>query len=98
MNLIDADKFLNEQIRRCHCIPLVGSCDKDSESLKLLLDQASTIDPVVHGRWLSAGERDVYFCSECDEEYVVFDNRPEDVFRFCPHCGAKMDGGMRCGA
>lgn len=49
---------------------------------------------VVHGRWVSvAGKRD-RICSRClrNEPYKNADDDAE-VFEFCPHCGAKMDGG-----
>lgn len=44
--LIDADAFLAREIKRCHCVPLVGSSDRDYESLKLLLQQEPTVDAV----------------------------------------------------
>lgn len=49
---------------------------------------------VVHGRWVSvAGKRD-RICSRClrNEPYKNADDDAE-VFEFCPHCGAIMDGG-----
>lgn len=52
------------------------------------------VAPVVHGRWVSvAGKRD-RICSWClhNEPYKNADDDAE-VFEFCPHCGAKMDGG-----
>lgn len=51
------------------------------------------VAPVVHGRWVSvAGKRD-RICSRClhNEPYKNADDDAE-VFEFCPHCGAKMDG------
>ena len=44
--LIDADEFLKWVVKRFKCVPLVGSCDNDSESMKLLLAQAPTVDAV----------------------------------------------------
>lgn len=58
--------------------------------VKILTDVA----PVVHGRWVSvAGKRD-RICSRClrNEPYKNADD-DAGVFEFCPHCGAKMDGG-----
>lgn len=55
---------------------------------------AADVAPVVHGRWASvAGKRD-RICSRClhNEPYKNADDDAE-VFEFCPHCGAKMDGG-----
>lgn len=45
---------------------------------------AADVEPVRHGRWLYDGQ-----CSECGEYDAV------DPFgsKFCPHCGARMDGG-----
>lgn len=60
----------------------------------LLTMRAADVAPVVHGRWISvAGKRD-RICSRClhNEPYKNADDNAE-VFEFCPHCGAKMDGG-----
>lgn len=54
---------------------------------------AADVAPVVHGRWVSvAGKRD-RICSRClhNEPYKNADDDAE-VFEFCPHCDAKMDG------
>lgn len=55
---------------------------------------AADVAPVVHGWWVSvAGKRD-RICSRClhNEPYKNADDDAE-VFEFCPHCGAKMNGG-----
>ena len=60
----------------------------------LLTMCAADVAPLVHGRWVSvAGKRD-RICSRClhNEPYKNADDDAE-VFEFCPHCGAKMDGG-----
>lgn len=44
--LIDADKFLQWVVKRFKCVPLVGSCYNDEESMSLLLAQAPTVDAV----------------------------------------------------
>ena len=54
------------------------------------IEEATTVDAVevVHGRWKRAKytEAPLYICSECD--------KPEyKEHRYCPNCGAKMDGG-----
>jgi hypothetical protein len=70
-----------------------GECIRDC---KEAIDSipAADVAPVMHGRWVSvAGKRD-RICSRClhNEPYK---NAADDaeVFEFCPHCGAKMDGG-----
>lgn len=57
--------------------------------------KAPTVDavPVVHGRWENefGGYRN---CSECGCEHPIRDARGFLVDDdYCPHCGAKMDGG-----
>ena len=45
--------------------------------------------PVVHGRWMpfhSEAAGDIQYCSACE---IGFDAKMD----YCPHCGAKMDGG-----
>lgn len=50
---------------------------------------AADVAPVVHGRWVDAG-RGIKACSNCNhgiKEHMACANH------YCPHCGAKMDGG-----
>ena len=57
--------------------------------------------PVRHGRWQGEGDGyadgypvlDVWYCSEC--EYCIDEGTDDPSFLpiYCPHCGAKMDGG-----
>ena len=49
---------------------------------------AADVEPVRHGQWKQARytEAPLYICSECD--------KPEyKRHKFCPNCGARMDGG-----
>nr|DAF81769.1 MAG TPA: PROTEIN/RNA Complex, archaeal, ribosomal, 50S, protein.0A [Caudoviricetes sp.] len=57
------------------------------------------VAPVVHGRWLTWEEmfhgktpKKInnlgVFCSSCK-------NHADNMFDFCPNCGAKMDGGAK---
>jgi rubrerythrin len=53
---------------------------------------AADVAPVVHGEWISDGDGYCwcYKCSVCGWE----DGYPfNDRHKFCPNCGAKMDGG-----
>ena len=94
--LIDPNEFLQWVIKRFKCVPLVGSCDRDSESMKLLLSQAPTVDAVevVHGRWVMRGGK--RYCSACQQRACV--TRDTDDFwytvgtDYCPNCGADMRG------
>lgn len=53
------------------------------------IDHAPLIDavPVVHGRWTHDKE-----CSKCGELALYNGNEELVSSRYCPHCGAKMDG------
>lgn len=63
-----------------------GFCEVDE-----LVNNQPTVDAVevVHGEWIYWG-KDVWRqckCSECLTSYGCIDTP------YCPHCGAKMDGG-----
>lgn len=91
MRLVDADAFLAREIKRCHCVPLVGSGDRDYESLKLLLQQESAIDAV-----------SVIRCEDCrywqdnnggypNEECRWREDETPDADDFCSY-GKRKDG------
>lgn len=62
---------------------------------------AADVAPVRHGHWIGEGDGyadgelvfDVWHCSECD--YCIDDGTddPELLPKYCPGCGALMDGG-----
>ena len=63
---------------------------------------AADVVEVRHGRWvlttqpLGWRDEDCVECSECGEDFVLDEWGIEDVkdaMRYCPSCGAKMDGG-----
>lgn len=64
---IDADEFLKSETKRCGCIPLVGSCTTDNESLSYRLARAPTADVV-----------EVVRCKDC--EYAKHNNRCDALF------------------
>ena len=66
------------------------------------IEDAPVVDaaPVVHGRWVAmhyeGGILDGANCERCSNcEWDRFFDEPEikSVFRYCPKCGALMDGG-----
>lgn len=89
MRAIDADK-LKAKIRPVdvdddRCAVLISDVKKIFHEQ---IDNAPTItyeDLVPHGRWKRRG-RNLGECSECGEVVAV-------RHRYCPNCGAKMDGG-----
>ena len=54
---------------------------------------AADVAPVVHGKW-APSERNPSFlvCSVCGDCYVYDEWVYERKWRYCPNCGAKMDG------
>ena len=61
------------------------------------IDAAPTVDAVevVHGRWVSVPHKLARVCSVCNrDEPYKFADIDADVYDYCPHCGAKMDGGI----
>ena len=64
---------------------------------------ASDVAPVRHGRWLNFyGDFSTAECDICAEIYEVspdestkkeFFDAFKEFYKFCPNCGAKMDGG-----
>lgn len=56
---------------------------------------------VLHGYWIPIADGEMAECSECGEccdSYDIYASAScfadfEKEYKFCPHCGAKMDGG-----
>lgn len=49
------------------------------------IEDAPTIDPVKHGKWVKNGDKDIIvYCDQC--------LMPQDTYlNYCPSCGARMD-------
>lgn len=92
MRLIDADAL--ETHWECFADP-----DLDYEYvLKVDIDNAPTIDPVKHGRWVKLDMHPHladHKCTACGESAYVPTCMGEPMYLFCPNCGALMreDGG-----
>lgn len=55
---------------------------------------ASDVQPVKHGRWenpVSVGNG-IMFCSVCRNEAYWDTDYGQQLFDYCPYCGARMDG------
>ena len=63
----------------------------DTNAVLESIDSQPTIDavPVVHGRWVH-DISNLYGCSACLERETMSHRK---LKKYCPHCGAKMDGG-----
>ena len=102
---IDADKLLKSTISKYRCVPLVGIPSYrngeeyfDGEDFDDLINNTPTADvtEVRHGEWKTTvliNTPEVFktgapHCSECKR------TAPHRT-KFCPECGAKMDGKRR---
>lgn len=88
-----------EKIREAGCTDCGGSsggicgfCDFENAVRLVNGLPAADVDPVRHGRWLDCeAYNDIEQCSECG---MIFSYPSYYGYKFCPHCGAKMDGGV----
>lgn len=82
MRLIDADALY---------IP------SEEMNARMAVTYAPTVDavPVVHGKWreVEVDKRIVYFCTVCHTVAHMPNHATFGLYDYCPHCGAKMDGG-----
>lgn len=70
------------------------ACDRHIK----IISSLPTIDPVKHGEWIKNDGRYGWHCSVCGEDdFYAFvrnsdtgENELQD--RYCPNCGARMDG------
>lgn len=88
---VDVTSFC-ENICRCNN----RYCNK--QSCPILNAPAADVQGVKHGEWKSFNSEDTlygsYYCSACGHEQdigMVVSLTTE--FKYCPNCGAKMDGG-----
>ena len=87
---IDAERFSERFDMMCDAGGVLAPVTEAvREMLKKLIKAEPTVDaePVRHGRWEHNQDVILYLvCSEC--AYYV-----QHEYKFCPNCGAKMDGG-----
>ena len=72
-----------------------GYLDCAEEARKAVNDApAADVVEVRHGEWIPVEGDVIWKCSICDAEISTsWDYENEDMFKYCPCCGAKMDGG-----
>lgn len=101
MRLIDADAlytFIQDQMEKETGAYTRGQ-NKAFNIVKSALHNECaipTIDPVVHGEWITLDEcsNAGVYCSKCKKK--VYKENYANVnpkSNYCPNCGAKMDGG-----
>ena len=84
-------------IERIKCAPAVEPIyihEPTKSEFKRMAVQMGYVQ-VVHGRWIGAPlcGNDSCRCSECGSWHNIHANlRGETMQKYCPYCGAKMDG------
>lgn len=96
---IDRETFL-KNIEERYCLPCkeagrdhngckCRACWVDDMRGDVIDATADDVAPVVHGRWLCGDYYDIGdVCSECDWDSQM----THPSYRYCPNCGARMDG------
>lgn len=54
---------------------------------------AEDVQPVRRGKWLHLNSDSFIFCSECEHEAYWDTDYGQQLFDYCPYCGADMIGG-----
>lgn len=106
MGCVDAVKYGNKTVEQQHNSYSTMMMYEIADCIEC----APTIDavPVVHARWKTV--KNSTYCSACNAflpaiAYTFYDHDDEwerceeiDKTRYCPYCGAKMDGGANDGS
>lgn len=74
--LIDAHEFLRSEVKRCGCVPVLGSCTSDNEIFKFVLQHQPTafdVDKVIE-------EVHAYFENVIDEQDG--EEIPHEILRY----------------
>ena len=65
---------------------------KTVEEHRYIMVQPLDIVEVEHGQW-EWDIQDIYRCTNCGAKNRVKEVMGQPDFNYCPHCGARMDGG-----
>lgn len=104
MRIIDADALKRAIIKHI-CVKSEGHLLPAEKSIYDLVDKQPSVDlpkeqQPKHGHWIIV-EYEYLDCSCCGESYYTGCDSTEDakhmlktgdVYKFCPYCGARMDG------
>lgn len=82
----------NVAIARLTALEIGNPCATMTDAKRQISDtRPADVAPVVHGRWnvVEGCRLDNAVCSNCGRHFQAY----YEAYRFCPNCGAKMDGG-----
>ena len=91
-----------EMIDKCIMFGNTALVDKYEVLFRMRNIPSADVVPVKHGKWIyhddDGWRYDTYHCSVCRKLFTVDAERLDDIglvkddLKFCPHCGARMDG------
>lgn len=92
------DEYINRKRARFEAEHYFKGLDNIQEDLDMLFCMlpAEDVAPVRHGQWVLLDEcyNEGVYCSACHKKvYKKCYANQKIKSKFCPHCGAKMDGG-----
>lgn len=66
------------------------ACD-NADEMDIICDiPAADVQPVKRGRWYHINNEGIIYCSECQNEAYWDTDYGQQLFDYCPYCGAKM--------
>lgn len=94
VRLIDANA-LRYDLCVSHC-PAYDICGIQCSTIRLINTQPTIeAEPVKHAKWVygycKAQEIKCYYCSNCGNDAYWDTDYGQQLFEFCPYCGARMD-------
>ena len=101
-NVLTMAEYINRGRARFEAEHYFKGLDNIQEDLDMLFCMlpAEDVAPVRHGRWVLLDEcyNEGVYCSACHKKvYKKCYANKKIKSKFCPHCGAKMDGGAENG-
>ena len=103
MNPIDADRFY--AFLKDQKVKETGAFSKGvNKGLNIAMSALKNkeitlpweVDRVKHGEWIKTDDpivEAIFECSVCGEAFCLVEGNPEEnLYRYCPNCGAKMEG------
>lgn len=86
---IERESLMKRFCERCNEEMSESPCEPSDCFAREVIKTISAADvaPVRHGRWVPCNNGG-YYCSYCDHRVAFLVHN-----RYCPNCGAKMDGG-----